>query len=298
MNHTRVLRTVLLAAVATIAILALAGCAGRTCPSGSPATKASGHVLEYKMSKGDPMSYRFINSSVQTMEIRGQSIPVESTETLSFTVTPAGMKGGDNAIGITIDDLEVEASTIDGAIEADTEHIAGKSFDMTLSKTGVEGGLPESDELDYSIGPEGPKSVLTGFEAMFADLPDGPIEIGDTWPAVIEMNESTDSNDVKITINAVNTLEGFETFMGMECAKISAVLTGVLEGSGTEQGAQWTMTSDIDGAGVWYFAHKKGILVSDVTDGTATGAIVIDGPEGQMSIPVFREYEMVTELVQ
>jgi hypothetical protein len=71
-----------------------------------------------------------------------------------------------------------------------------------------------------------------------------------------------------------------------------------MEGSGTEQGAQWTLTSDIDGTGTWYFAHKKGILVSDVTAGTAAGAIVVDAPDGQMTMPVTREYEMMTELVQ
>jgi hypothetical protein len=303
MHLTRVVRVALLAALACVAVLALYGCAGKTCPSGSPVTKdapekVAGHMLEYRMSKGAPVSYRFINSSMQTIEIGERSIPIESTETLSFTVTPAGMKDGDNAIGVTIDGLEVEASTIDGSIEADTEHLAGKSFDMTLSKVGVEGGLPETDELDYSIGPEGPKSILTGFGAMFPDLPDGPIEIGDTWPSVLEMNEKTDSNDVTITINAVNTLVGFETYMGLPCAKISSVLTGTMEGSGTEQGAQWTLTSDIDGTGTWYFAHKKGILVSDVTAGTAAGAIVVDAPDGQMTMPVTREYEMMTELVQ
>jgi hypothetical protein len=250
------------------------------------------------MAEGDPVSYTFTNESVQTIELGDQSIPIESTEVLSFTVTPAGMKDGDNALSITVDGLAIEASTIDGAIEADTGHLAGKTFDMTLSKIGVEGGLPETDELTYSVGPEGPKNLLTSFGVMFADLPDGPVEIGGTWPAVIEMSETTDSSDVTITINAVNTLEGFETFRGMKCARIASVLTGTVEGSGTEQGAAWTMTSDFGGTGTWYFAHEKGILVSDVTEGDATGAIVVDAPNGQMTMPITRDYYMATELVQ
>jgi hypothetical protein len=86
--------------------------------------------------------------------------------------------------------------------------------------------------------------------------------------------------------------------MGMECAKIASVLTGTVAGNGTEQGATWTMTSDLDGAGTWYFAYKKGILVSDVTEGTSAGAIVVDAPDGQLTMPITREYLMATELVQ
>jgi hypothetical protein len=290
--------------VISAAVLVLAGCAGKTCSSGSPAAgeigsgRTAGHVLEYRMSDGDPMTYKFTSRSEQTLEVNGQSIPVDSTEILSFLVTPAGVKSGDNALTITVEGLSVEASSIDGAIEADTEHLTGKSFDMTVSKSGVEGNLPETDELDYSIGPEGPKSVLAGFGAMFPDLPDGPVEIGDTWPSVLEMNEASGSSDVDITIDADNTLVGFETFMGYECAKITSVLDGVLEGSGTQLGASWTMTSVIDGTGTWYFAYKKGILVSDVTEGTASGAIVVQTPDGEMSMPVMRDYSMVTELVQ
>ena len=283
-------------AVAAAAV-ALTGCAAKTgaCAWGDPDT---GLILEYRMSGGAVTSYRVTSDFVQTMEIQGQSVPVVSTEILSFSVEPKGAKDGDHALGITIDGLIVTASSPEGEIDADTENVVGESFDMTLSKLGAEGGLPDPDVLQYTIGPQGPKSVITGFGVIFPDLPEGPITVGDTWPATVEVAEESDQGDVVITVHAVNTLEGFETVEGLECAKIAAVLTGTIEGGGTQQGAEWTMQSDMDGSGTWYFAYKEGILVRDVTEGTADGTIVVHAPNGDMTIPVSRDYSMVTELMK
>lgn len=293
----KVLSVVLCVVVAAAATIILTGCAAKTgaCAWGDLDT---GLILEYRMSSGDAVSYTFTSSSIQTMEIQGQSIPVESVETLSFSVEPKGMKDDDLALGITIDGLTVVVSSPRGELEADTDSVVGESFDMTLSKLGAEGGLPDPDVLQYNIGPEGPKSVITSFSVIFPDLPDGPIAIGDTWPTTVELSEESDEGDVVITVHAINTLEGFETIDGFECAKIEAVLTGTIEGGGVQQGAEWTMLSHMEGGGTWYFAYKEGILVRDVTEGIADGTIVVDSPNGEMTIPVTREYNMVTELVR
>jgi len=293
----KVLSVVLCVVVAAAATIILTGCAAKTgaCAWGDLDT---GVVLEYRMSSGDAVSYRFTSSSIQTMEIQGQSVPVESVETLSFSVDPKGMKDDDLALGITIDGLTVVVSSPRGDLEADTDSVVGESFDMTLSKLGAEGGLPDSDALQYTIGPDGPKSVITSFSVIFPNLPEGPIAIGDTWPTTVELSEESDEGDVVITVHAINTLEGFETIDGFECAKIEVVLTGTIEGGGVQQGAEWTMLSHMEGGGTWYFAYKEGILVRDVTEGIADGTIVVDSPNGEMTIPVTREYNMVTELAK
>ncbi len=284
------------AAVAAAAVV-LTGCAAKTgaCAWGDLDT---GLILEYRMSSGDVTSYSFTSDVAQTMEIQGQPVAIESGEVLSFSVEPKGAKDGVHTLGITIDGLTVTISSPKGEIEADTENVVGESFDMTLSKLGAEGELPDPDVLQYNIGPDGPKSVITSFSVIFPDLPEGPITIGGTWPTTVEVVEESDQGNVVVTIHAVNTLEGFETVDGLECAKIATVISGTIEGGGIQQGAEWTMSSDMDGAGTWYFAYKEGILVRDVSEGTADGNIVVDSPNGEMIIPVSREYIMVVELVK
>jgi len=295
MHISKSARTLLPVVVILVAAITLMGCASM-CGRGADVTK--GTVLEYRMSEGDPISYEFLSDNVQTMDVGGQSVEINSSEMMLFSVTPKGEKDGDQAIGITIDDLYVVASAAGTSAESDAAHVIGQSFDMTVSKIGVEGGLPEPDLLEYMIGSEGPKSVITGFGVIFPDLPDGPIEVGGTWPTTIEVVEENDNSNVTVTIEAVNTLEGFETINGLECAKISAVLTGTIEGNGMQGGVEWTMSSAMDGGGVWYFAHERGIFVSDSTEGTADGVITVNAPDGEQTLPVARDFTMLAKLVQ
>ena len=76
----KALAVVLCVVAIAAATVALTGCAARTgaCTWGDLDT---GLILEYRMSEGDPVSYTFTSSSVQTMEIQGQLIPVESVGT-------------------------------------------------------------------------------------------------------------------------------------------------------------------------------------------------------------------------
>jgi len=295
MHISRIARTLLPAVVILVAAITLMGCASK-CGTGVDVTK--GTVLEYRMSEGDPISYEFLSDNTQTLDVGGQSVKINSSEMMLFSVTPKGVKDGDQAIGITIDDLYVAVSAAGTTAESDAAHVIGQSFEMTVSQSGVEAGLPEPDLLEYMIGNEGPKSAITGFGVIFPDLPDGPIEVGGTWPTTVEVVEQDDNSNVTVTIEAVNTLVGFETINGLECAKISAVLMGTIEGGGTQGGAEWTMSSTMDGGGVWYFAHERGIFVSDSTEGTADGTITVNAPDGEQTLPVTRDFTMLAKLVQ
>ena len=146
MRLKKALSVVLCVVVVAAAAIALNGCAAKTgaCAWGDLDT---GLIPEYRMSSGDAMSYTFTSSSAQVMEVQGQSIPIDSVETLSFSVEPKGTINGNNALGITIDDLVVAISSPQDEVEADVDDVVGERFDMTLSRLGVEGGLPDPDSL-------------------------------------------------------------------------------------------------------------------------------------------------------
>jgi hypothetical protein len=284
-------------AVATVALMVLSGCAG-TCGVKSEKVKPAGVTLEYKMDGGMALSYRQTSDMVQTMEVQGQSIPVESVETLEFSVMPGGEDGGLLRLGVTVDDMSIVVSSPQGDLNTEAADVIGKGFDMTLSKLGEESGLPDSETLVYTIESQGDRSLVPMFGVMFPDLPEHPVDIGDTWPALLTMNDDTGGSKVMLTMDAVNTVEGFEKFGGYDCVKISAVLSGIIEASGKQDGVDWSMTSESEGTGTWYFAHKEGIVVSDISEGVANGAITVDAPGGAMEIPVTRTFTMSLELME
>jgi len=282
-------------AVAAAALVVLSGCAG-TC--GVKSEKVRGTTLEYKMDGGEALSYRQTSDMVQTMEVQGQSIPVQSVEALEFSVVPDGKDGGLLRLGVTVDNMSIVVSSPQGDLDTEAADVVGRGFEMTLSKLGEEGGLPDSETLVYTIESQGERSLVPMFGVMFPDLPEHPVEVGDTWPALLTMHEDTGGAEVLLVMDAVNTVEGFEEFGGYDCVKISSVLDGTIEASGKQEGVDWTMASESEGTGVWYFAHKEGIVVSDVTDGTAHGAITVDVPGGPTEIPVTRSFTMSLELIE
>ena len=250
------------------------------------------------MPEGKVLPYKLTSDFTQNLDAMGQKIAIESTQLLAFSVDPGKPDGEGQALGITIDGMNVSMSSPQGDLEADVEDVVGEAFTMTLSVLGKEGGLPDHETLQYSVGPEGPRSVIPGFESMFPDLPGYPVVIGDSWPSSVEVMESTEGSEVTIAMDIVNTFDGFEKVDGYDCAKIVTETTGTIVGTGTQMGAAWTTDADMRGTGVWYFAYKEGFFVKEFSEGTADGSIIVDAPDQQLEMPMTRVYAMVAELTK
>lgn len=286
---------ILILAVAVAVASVFAGCAARY---DAPAwgDKDTGLILEYRMPKGDALAYEYVSEFQQIMQAQGQEIPIDSVQTVEFSIVSSGMKDEVYAVGVTIAGMHVLIDTPGGGIDEDVEEVAGGSFDMTLSRIGEEGDLPENDVLQFTIASEGPRSMVPVFAAMFPDLPGRPIVIGESWPTEINVIEEESQGQTRLHLDVVNTLDGFEMVGERECARITSTFTGTIMGNGVEQGAEWTFESETEGTGVLFFDFKNGVFVSDTSTGTADGAITVNGPMGEMEMPVTRTFIMTTRL--
>ncbi len=273
----------------------LGGCAAGTCAWGDLET---GLVLEYRMPEGKALPYKLTSDFTQNLEAMGQQITIESTQLLAFSVVPGAPDGDGQALGITIDGMNISMSSPQGDLEADVDDVVGEAFTMTVSALGEESGLPDHETLQYEMGPEGPRSIIPGFETMFPDLPGYPVVVGDSWPSSVEVVESSEGSEVTIIMDIVNTFDGYEKIDGYDCAKIVTETTGNIVGTGTQMEAAWSTDADMQGTGVWYFAYKEGFFVKEVSEGTADGSIVVDAPDQQLEMPMTRVYSMVSELTK
>jgi hypothetical protein len=70
----------------------------------------------------------------------------------------------------------------------------------------------------------------------------------------------------------------------MECARISAQVTGTITGSGNQMGQDLTFSGTSKGKDVWYFAVKEGIYVKAVSE--STSEISIDVAAAGMTMPM------------
>ena len=283
-------RPALAAAVAVI--LVLAGGAVQATPTApeAPATSlapapapAATVVLEYKMPAGRALTYQSKSEEAQVMEVQGQSMDTQTTNTSTFTFKAKGPKDKNFLLGVTIDDIvSTMASSAQGDMSPDMSTVKGKSFDMVLSPLGSEVDVSGAEAITYAMATE-TRNLSSGFKMFFPDLPGKPVKVGDTWPSSAGNEEKTGSMSIRMDYQNVNTLEGFETVEGMECARISSQVTGTITGTGNQMGADLTFSGTSTGKDVWHFAVKEGIFVKVMSESTA--AMSIDVPAAGMTIP-------------
>jgi len=175
------------------------------------------------------------------------------------------------------------ASSAQGDMSPDMSTVKGKSFDMVLSPLGSEVDVSGAEAITYAMATE-TRNLSSGFKMFFPDLPGKPVKVGDTWPSSAGTEEKTSSMKIQLNFENVNTLEGFETVDGMECARISSQVTGTITGTGSQMGADLTFAGTSKGKDVWYFAVKEGIFVKAMSESTTE--MSIDVAAAGMTIPV------------
>ncbi len=273
----------------------LAGCAAKIGDLwGDPTT---GLILQYRMPDDQILKYQASGEVNQNLEVMGQSVDVEINSASVFSVKSKGPKKDNHQLGITIDSMSTDIISMEGELSADMSAVIGKSFDMTLSPLGKELELSGAESIKYDLGPEGKRSVKSLFQAIFPDLADRPVKIGDTWTSTDTITEKSENNESIVHLESVNTLKGFETVDGMECVKITAEITGKTEGKTVQQGMDLISEGEMKGTATWYFAYKEGIFVKMITKGSAESTITVSGPQN-MSIPMMLEVKEEVKLVK
>ncbi len=277
-----------------LAIAISAGCAAQRPFWGDPET---GLILQYLMPENQVLKYQTLMESTQNMEIRGHQVEAKSNQTSVFSVTSKGQKGDNHQLTITIESMNTNITSPQGELSLDMSSVIGKSFDMTLSFLGKELDLSGAEAIQYDMGPGGKRSIAPIFQTIFPDLAGRPVRIGDTWTTTDTMTEKISNVDVNLNFDSLNTLEGFETVNGLECVKITAAVTGTLEGEGKEGNVDLTFVGNIEGSGTWYFAYKKGLFVKYIFQGFAKATATVTGPRN-MTIPITQKSKIETKLIK
>ena len=275
-------------------IFLMAGCAAKKQFWGDPKT---GLILKYQMPKSQTLKYSFTTDMKQNLEVMGNVMENIIASSYEFTTKSKGKKGKNNLIEITVDSMKMSINSPQGDFSPDLSSVIGKYFDMTITSKGKELDVAGAEAIKYNLGPQGDRSIVSDFKTIFPDLAEEPVKVGDSWTTKDTLDVKDGETDIKMTFESVNTLSGFETINGMECIKVTAKTTGVLEGEGQQGGADMVFDGDIESTDAWYFAYKKGLFVKFISEGETDATISISGPQN-MTIPMTMEMKFETELIK
>jgi hypothetical protein len=96
-------------------------------------------------------------------------------------------------------------------------------------------------------------------------------------------------------VKADNIFEGYEQLNGINCAKITSILTGTMLLKTQNQGMDIKMSGPFTGTGELYFAPDKGYFLKHTVKSRMTGQIEITSPD-VMSFPVTMDQNTITEV--
>jgi hypothetical protein len=294
MSHKRNLFTRLIVVVLILASGILAGCAAKKYVV---VEKPKGATLEYRMPEGGALKYEMSQYSDQTMEIMGAAIESNVRKTYTFSVAPKGREGNTYDLEIAIEAMDASITSPQGEFNADVDSVIGRSFSMSVSHLGKELDVSDAEPIHFSVGPQGTRSIMPDFKAFLPDLPANPVNIGDTWTTQDTINIDEGGVEIVIASESVNTLAGFETVAGLECARVTAEVVGTMKGEGEQQGAQISFDGTLSGTETWYFAHEQGLLVESSSDMFVKSNVGVKGPQ-EMSFPMTQKMSFETTLIK
>jgi len=254
-------------------------------------------TLAYQFAEGKSLTYQMTSTQNQNLDVMGQAVSSQSNSLIEFILQPKGLKEGQFQLGVTINAFKVEAQSPQGDITADASSVVGKSFDMILSRLGKEIDTSAAASIKYTVGSVGTRDLSSSFQALFPDLPEKSIKIGDSWPSEDTVIQKTDAGETRINFKNVNAPEGIETVDGFECLRIKGTVKGTMTGNLEQQGMALVIDGKIEGTQTWYFAVKEGILVKTETKATIAGNITAGEP-ANMTIPMTGDMRSEIHLIK
>lgn len=274
---------------------ALGGYARQNTDAGkSPDTPVT---LAYRFPEDKTLAYRQASTDSQSLEMMGQSMTTQTQSNLEFSAKQKALKDGQFTLGVTISAFKISAQSPQGDASADTSAVAGKNFDMILSRLGKEMDTSGASAIKYDIGTGNTRDLSASFQSFFPDLPDRPVKTGDTWPSEDTVIQKVGSGEIRITSKNVHTLDGFETVDGFECARIKTASKGTLTGNFVQGGVGLSLDCTVEGSETWYFAVKEGMLIKSDSKGSFGGNLGLGDPVNT-SVPITGETHGETRLIQ
>jgi hypothetical protein len=260
-------------------------------------TPSKGAVkLEYNYPEGKVFKYLTDSKIVQDMDVNGQSMLVNISIYLGCEVKGAGKAGENLKLEIKIDSLTQNVESPQGTAGGPIAEVSGKVFNMVISPAGKAIDLSEASKLIYTAGGSAENNMTQAFLNFFPALPKGEVKQGDTWITNDTIDNKTPANSMWVSVQSNLKFDGIESIDGIDCAKITATLTGTRKMITQSQGMEIHSSGPYTGTQVVFVAIKEGNLVKEMVTTKMSGNIEI--PDQNMSFPVVMTATATNELVK
>jgi hypothetical protein len=255
-----------------------------------------GVKLEYKYPAVNSVKYLSDTKIVQDMDVNGQSMLVNISMAFGCEVKSAGPQGENLKLEIKIDTMFQNVESPQGSSGGSIDAVKGKIFNMIISPSGKIVDLTDASKIVYTLEGSGESNLGQSFLNYFPALPKNLIKEGDTWTSIDTINSKTQTNSVWMPIETNFKFEGIEKINGLDCAKISATISGTRKMITQSQGMEIHTSGPFTGTQTLFFAVNEGYFIKESVISKMTGNIEI--PDQNMSFPVVMTITSTNENVK
>lgn len=260
-----------------------------------PLTKG-GTKLQYNYPIGKIFKYLTDSKVVEDMDVNGQSMQVNVATSLACEVKAVTKQAENLKLEIKIDSLKQNVESPQGSAGGSVNDLKGKIFNMVISPAGKAVDLTEASKIVYTIEGGGAENLSQLFLTYFPVLPKDEVNPGDTWTTNDTIDTKSAGNSTWMPVQSDYKYEGIENIDGIDCAKISATLSGTRKMSTQSQGMDIKTSGPFTGTQTLYFAVKEGYLVKESATSKITGKIEI--PDQNMIFPVVMTITSTQQIVK
>jgi len=258
------------------------------------APQTGGVKLQYNYPADKTFKYVTDTKIVQDMDVNGSSMLVNIGMYMRCEVKSAGKQGENLKLGITVDTMAQNIESPQGLAGGTINEVKGKEFNMIISPAGKTIDYTEASKIVFTVEGSGESSLSQAFLNFFPSLPANAVKEGDTWVTNDTVDTKTPTSTVWMPVESSYKFEGMEDVDGVQCAKISATLSGTRKMTTEAQGMTINTTGPYTGTQTLYFAVKEGYLVKETVNTKMTGNIEI--PDQNMTFQVVMNITSTNEI--
>ena len=260
------------------------------------ASSASGIKLVYNFPADKFLSYYTDSKIVQDMDINGSSMLVNISTYMGCQVKSAGKQGDNLKLEIKMDSLSQFVESPQGAAGGAVTDIKGKTFNLVISPEGKTEDFSEAEKIVYNVEGSGEATLAQSFMNYFPVLPVDPIKVGDTWITNDTIQTKTETMSLWMPVRSEYKFDGIMTVDGLECAKISAAVSGTRKMTTQSQGMEIKTSGTYTGTQLLIFAIKEGYFTKESVNSKMTGNIEV--ADQNMVFPVVMDIATTNEIIR
>jgi hypothetical protein len=212
------------------------------------------------------------------------------------------MRGKIRKLGENLN-LEIKIDTMGQSVESpqgtgggSVNDVIGKVLNLVISPSGKIVDLSGASKIVFNVEGSGESNLGQSFLGYFPALPNNPVIEGDTWTSNDTIDSKTQTNTIWMPVATSYKFEGIEKINGVDCAKISATLTGTRKMTTQSQGMEIHTSGPFTGTQTLLFAVNEGYFIKQSVVSKMTGNI--DIPDQNMSFPVVMTITSTNEIVK